>query len=59
MAKSKRAVKKNQKEKDVQPNFPALQLINDPQTFGEKLYDNLVKYGAPSLISYCIETNYE
>jgi len=53
-------VKKNLKEKkDVQPNFPALQLINDPQTFGEKLYDNLVKYGAHSLTLYCIEINLE
>jgi hypothetical protein len=41
------------------PNFPALQLINDPQTFGEKLYDNTVKYGTPSLSSLCIDTNYE
>lgn len=27
------------------PNFPALQLLNDPQTFGEKLYDGLNRYG--------------
>jgi protein SDA1 len=26
------------------PNFPALQLLNDPQTFGEKLYDSLLRY---------------
>jgi protein SDA1 len=26
------------------PNFPALQLLNDPQTFGEKLYDGLLRY---------------
>lgn len=26
------------------PNFPAIQLLNDPQTFGEKLYDNLNRY---------------
>jgi hypothetical protein len=26
------------------PNFPALQLLNDPQTFAEKLYDNLSRY---------------
>ena len=25
-------------------NFPAIQLLNDPQTFGEKLYDMLNKY---------------
>ncbi|EGN92016.1 hypothetical protein SERLA73DRAFT_191723 [Serpula lacrymans var. lacrymans S7.3] len=24
-----------------QPNFPALQLLHDPQTFSEKLYDNM------------------
>ncbi|KAH9978317.1 protein required for actin cytoskeleton organization and cell cycle progression [Russula compacta] len=28
------------------PNFPALQLLHDPQTFGEKLYDLLQKYDA-------------
>jgi protein SDA1 len=28
----------------VQPNFPALELLHDPQTFGEKLYDNLHKH---------------
>nr|XP_019010319.1 protein SDA1 [Kwoniella pini CBS 10737]OCF49100.1 protein SDA1 [Kwoniella pini CBS 10737] len=26
------------------PNFPALELLHDPQTFGEKLYDNLHKH---------------
>ncbi|KAG5220584.1 Severe Depolymerization of Actin [Salix suchowensis] len=26
------------------PNFPALQLLNDPQTFAEKLYDLLNRY---------------
>ncbi|KAF8436929.1 protein required for actin cytoskeleton organization and cell cycle progression [Boletus edulis BED1] len=26
------------------PNFPALQLLNDPQSFAEKLYDNLSRY---------------
>lgn len=26
------------------PNFPALQLLNDPQTFAEKLFDNLNRY---------------
>ena len=25
-------------------NFPAIQLLNDPQTFGEKIYDLLNKY---------------
>ncbi|ODN98997.1 hypothetical protein I350_07149 [Cryptococcus amylolentus CBS 6273] len=28
----------------VTPNFPALELLHDPQTFGEKLYDNLHKH---------------
>ncbi|KAI0028454.1 protein required for actin cytoskeleton organization and cell cycle progression [Vararia minispora EC-137] len=28
------------------PNFPALQLLHDPQTFAEKLYDMLHKYDA-------------
>lgn len=27
------------------PNFPALELLHDPQTFGEKLYGNLHKHG--------------
>ncbi|KAF9228628.1 protein required for actin cytoskeleton organization and cell cycle progression [Gyrodon lividus] len=26
------------------PNFPALQLLNDPQSFSEKLYDSLNRY---------------
>ena len=30
---------------DATPNFPALQLLHDPQTFAEKLYDALNKYG--------------
>jgi protein SDA1 len=30
------------------PNFPALELLNDPQTFGEKLFDNLHKHGVLS-----------
>ncbi|KAF8475234.1 protein required for actin cytoskeleton organization and cell cycle progression [Russula ochroleuca] len=39
---------KKQKRKNVgdTPNFPALQLLRDPQTFGEKLYDLLQKYDA-------------
>ncbi|KAI9440476.1 protein required for actin cytoskeleton organization and cell cycle progression [Lactarius indigo] len=28
------------------PNFPAIQLLHDPQSFGEKLYDLLQKYDA-------------
>lgn len=27
------------------PNFPALELLHDPQTFGERLYENLNRYG--------------
>lgn len=30
--------------KEPAVNFSALQLLNDPQTFGEKLYQSLVKY---------------
>lgn len=30
----------------VTPNFPALQLLHDPQSFGEKLYDGLARHGA-------------
>jgi hypothetical protein len=30
---------------NAKPNFPALELLHDPQTFGEKLYDNLHKHG--------------
>lgn len=26
-------------------NFPALELLHDPQTFGEKMYDNLHRHG--------------
>jgi protein SDA1 len=39
--------KRRQKEiaaKEPSINFSALQLLNDPQTFGEKLYSSLVKY---------------
>ncbi|KAI0332066.1 actin cytoskeleton organization and cell cycle progression protein [Cubamyces sp. BRFM 1775] len=41
-----KAVKNKQKKKSENntPNFPAIQLLNDPQTFGEKLYDILNKY---------------
>lgn len=34
------------KESERTANFPALQLLNDPQTFSEKLYDLLSKYDA-------------
>lgn len=40
-------VKRRQKEiaaKEPSVNFSALQLLNDPQTFGEKLYASLSKY---------------
>ncbi|KDN38895.1 hypothetical protein RSAG8_09176, partial [Rhizoctonia solani AG-8 WAC10335] len=40
-AKKKRRAKASDESK---ANFPALQLLNDPQTFGEKLYDVLNKY---------------
>lgn len=39
--------KRRQREiaaKEPSINFSALQLLNDPQTFGEKLYHSLVKY---------------
>ena len=36
--------KKHNQNASTTPNFPALQLLNDPQTFAEKLYDNLSRY---------------
>ncbi|KAG2158013.1 SDA1-domain-containing protein [Suillus bovinus] len=36
--------RKYNKNAPMTPNFPALQLLNDPQTFAEKLYDNLSRY---------------
>ncbi|KAF9050794.1 hypothetical protein BDZ89DRAFT_1126332 [Hymenopellis radicata] len=40
-----KAKKKKHGPKDqVNANFPALQLLNDPQTFAEKLYDLLNRY---------------
>ncbi|KAI8998932.1 actin cytoskeleton organization and cell cycle progression protein [Trametes punicea] len=36
--------KKKKKAESATANFPAIQLLNDPQTFGEKLYDILNKY---------------
>ncbi|KAF8516656.1 protein required for actin cytoskeleton organization and cell cycle progression [Gautieria morchelliformis] len=48
LAKSMKVAAKKRKEKrnaeGVTPNFPALQLLHDPQTFGEKLYDCLNRY---------------
>ncbi|KAI6043102.1 SDA1-domain-containing protein [Pisolithus marmoratus] len=38
------AKKKKSKDDVVTPNFPALQLLNDPQTFAEKLFDKLNRY---------------
>ncbi|KAI0292307.1 actin cytoskeleton organization and cell cycle progression protein [Russula brevipes] len=41
-----KTAKKKRKRKDAgnTPNFPAIQLLHDPQSFGEKLYDLLQKY---------------
>ncbi|KAI0781265.1 actin cytoskeleton organization and cell cycle progression protein [Trametes elegans] len=43
IAKSVKSKKKKRAETTT-ANFPAIQLLNDPQTFGEKLYDVLNKY---------------
>lgn len=45
VAKQKKAAKKQQANKDnaSTPNFPALQLLNDPQGFSEKLFESLTK----------------
>jgi len=47
IAKAMKAVKKKTKSKDekTKTNFSALQLVRDPQTFAEKLYDHLQRYG--------------
>ncbi|KIM27293.1 hypothetical protein M408DRAFT_171912 [Serendipita vermifera MAFF 305830] len=46
IAKAEKVAKKKRKENATAntPNFPALQLLNDPQTFGEKLYDGILRY---------------
>ncbi|KAF9052728.1 SDA1-domain-containing protein [Panaeolus papilionaceus] len=46
LKKQMKAAKKQRKEKgkDTLPNFSAIQLLHDPQTFGEKLYDILNTY---------------
>ncbi|PCH38771.1 SDA1-domain-containing protein [Wolfiporia cocos MD-104 SS10] len=46
IAKTIKSIKSKQKKKAeaATANFPALQLLNDPQAFGEKLYDNLNRY---------------
>lgn len=36
--------KRKQKSATTPANFPAIQLLNDPQTFAEKLYDILNRY---------------
>ena len=36
--------KRKRKDAGFTANFPALQLLHDPQTFGEKLYDLLQRY---------------
>jgi protein SDA1 len=38
--------KRKSKDSRITTKFPALQLLHDPQTFGEKLYDLLQKYDA-------------
>ncbi|KAJ7929376.1 SDA1-domain-containing protein [Mycena leptocephala] len=38
------AKKKKHNKVEATPNFSGLQLLNDPQTFGEKLYDILNRY---------------
>lgn len=44
--------RKDKAEKaQVQVNFPALQLLNDPQSFGERLYEGMSKHGASSRLS--------
>ncbi|KAG8836235.1 Severe Depolymerization of Actin [Serendipita sp. 399] len=46
LARAEQTIKKknNSKNSKSTPNFPAIQLLNDPQGFGEKLYDGLVRY---------------
>ncbi|KAH8978070.1 protein required for actin cytoskeleton organization and cell cycle progression [Lactarius akahatsu] len=48
MRKVLKAASKKRKRKGAgnTPNFPAIQLLHDPQSFGEKLYDLLQKYDA-------------
>lgn len=49
MAKARVSATKKRKEKwakeDNKVNFPALELLHDPQKFGEDLYENLQKHG--------------
>jgi protein SDA1 len=48
MIKAMKAAKKQRRDKankEPPANFPALQLLHDPQTFAEKLFDHLNKHG--------------
>ncbi|TFK46042.1 SDA1-domain-containing protein [Heliocybe sulcata] len=44
--KTKKAIKKkkHRKAETITANFPALQILNDPQSFAEKLYESLNKH---------------
>ncbi|KAL7418433.1 Severe Depolymerization of Actin [Cryptotrichosporon argae] len=48
LERARKSVKVKRKERaagvGAKVNFPALELLHDPQTFGEKLYDNLHKH---------------
>ncbi|OBZ75766.1 Protein sda1 [Grifola frondosa] len=46
LQKSLKSIKAKRKRRadSTNPNFPAIQLLNDPQTFGEKLYDMMNRY---------------
>lgn len=46
LAKAEKIARKKRKENNQEaiPNFPAIQLLHDPQSFGEKLYDGLLRY---------------
>lgn len=60
MTKAIKSTKQKRKEKadaaGVTPNFPALQLLHDPQSFGEKLYDGLSRHGQSSFSRFCIRS---
>ena len=42
--------KRKRKDAGITTNFPTLQLLHDPKTFGEKLYDLLQKFDARFLL---------
>ncbi|ORX40596.1 SDA1-domain-containing protein [Kockovaella imperatae] len=44
LAKKDEKKKRKNAAQSTSANFPALELLHDPQTFGEKLYDNLHKH---------------